>query len=685
MTTVPDSRDLSSFKAVVRYDEPPERPPPILLVGPLAWLRENLFHSWFDALLTVGATILIVSVVIGLLSWIIGEANWFAITFNLRLLLIGRYAPEDDWRVLLLLLLAAFTAGIALAAWSRIRRGTFILLAVLVALTFILPPIIRTTITPASTYVTVGQLPVASGSDQLIPTTALAFIGKAGEPVSVQIADEASSEESLAGLNGFADDSTTQLRNTAGTRIDNTARSLDLQNLLSGDTLTGNQRLRLQRDLDKLVIPEPVTTTYALNQTPVTVRILQGTTVLGEATLDNNSEPLSVTLPEDGWYVIEKQTEGDASDVLLEMKGVFPLLQRDLFRSAEGGSTGTSTGARVSQFVRMTDAFFIEAARPTGEDGKNIPMVQTTDFPYRGTHSLAVYLSLFVGPLLGQINVILLLTILALVGGYAAGRVLDRYGATAEKPRRMSRRAATWLLLALPFLMFALVYGFFGILPLTDTQRWGGLLLTIIVTVTGVLVAFPIGVLLALGRRSKLPAISLFSTIYIEVVRGVPLITILFMSSLLVPLINPSLSATPGIFRAIIGIIMFTAAYLAENVRGGLQAVPNGQEEAARALGLSSFQITLYITLPQALRVVIPALVGMVIAGFMDTSLLVIVGVLDLVGMTNNVVSQTEFLGLRRETLVFITVVYFAISFTFANISRRIEATGAGKAMARKI
>ncbi len=204
-------------------------------------------------------------------------------------------------------------------------------------------------------------------------------------------------------------------------------------------------------------------------------------------------------------------------------------------------------------------------------------------------------------------------------------------------------------------------------------------------TVVGIIGSFPIGVALALGRRSSLPVISGFCTIYIETVRGVPLITVLFMTQLLVPLVDPGLAEMPNAIRAMVAVVLFSAAYLAENVRGGLQSVPHGQEEAARALGLSGLQITLHITLPQALRAVIPALVGQFISLFKDTSLVAVVGLLDLSGMADNVIAQTEFLGLRREVYVFLIICYFSISYFIASISRRIESSGAGRALARKI
>jgi len=205
-------------------------------------------------------------------------------------------------------------------------------------------------------------------------------------------------------------------------------------------------------------------------------------------------------------------------------------------------------------------------------------------------------------------------------------------------------------------------------------------MLTVMLTVVSIIASFPLGVLLALGRRSSLPVISTASTLYIEFVRGVPLITVLFMAQLLVPLVNPRLAEVDSVFRAMVGITLFSAAYLAENVRGGLQAIPPGQEEAAKALGLGSWQVTLFVTLPQALRLVIPALVGQFISLFKDTSLVAIVGLIDLTGIAQATVAQTEFLGLRREVYLFIALIYFGFSYVMAAVSRRLEASGSGAA-----
>ena len=223
------------------------------------------------------------------------------------------------------------------------------------------------------------------------------------------------------------------------------------------------------------------------------------------------------------------------------------------------------------------------------------------------------------------------------------------------------------------------------LLPLSDKRLWGGLMLTMQLTVLGIVASFPIGLALALGRRSSLPAVRYACILYIEMVRGVPLITVLFMATLLVPLIDPTLATIENAIRAWVGIALFSAAYLAENVRGGLQSVGVGQTEAAQAIGLSTWQTTLYILLPQALRAVIPALVGQFISLFKDTSLVFIVGLAEITGIAVRVVAQPEFLQKRQEAFLYVAILYFAFSYIMSYISRRIEATGSGAARAQRV
>jgi general L-amino acid transport system permease protein len=235
-----------------------------------------------------------------------------------------------------------------------------------------------------------------------------------------------------------------------------------------------------------------------------------------------------------------------------------------------------------------------------------------------------------------------------------------------------------WLV-ALIFIIY-LMHGAGILLPVVPTTQWGGLQLTLVLAVTGILFSFPLGVLLAIGRRSNLPAISLFCTLFIEIVRGVPLITVLFMFQIMLPLFIPGGEGIDKVVRAIVAFTIFTSAYIAENVRGGLQAIPKGQFEAANALGLNPVFTMSLIVLPQALRTVIPANVGQFISLFKDTSLVVIAGLLDLLGIARSVVAQSEFLGLYAETLLFVALVYWVFAYSMTHISKRLEdVLGVGK------
>lgn len=266
----------------------------------------------------------------------------------------------------------------------------------------------------------------------------------------------------------------------------------------------------------------------------------------------------------------------------------------------------------------------------------------------------------------------------------------DEGGASA---RMMSAITLAWfiVLLIVPSIVLglesqgALQASAHDLLPLSDKRLWGGLMLTMQLTILGIGASFPIGLLLALGRRSNLTVVKYTCIVYIETVRGVPLITILFMAVLMVPLIDPTLASVENAVRAWVGITMFSAAYLAENVRGGLQSLDTGQTEAAQAIGLSGWQTTLYILLPQALRAVIPALVGQFISLFKDTSLVFIVGLAEITGIAYRVVAQPEFLQRRQETFLYVAIIYFVFSYIMSYISRRVEATGSGAARAQQL
>ena len=231
-----------------------------------------------------------------------------------------------------------------------------------------------------------------------------------------------------------------------------------------------------------------------------------------------------------------------------------------------------------------------------------------------------------------------------------------------------------WLWVASVLPIFLLIRGSTTLgWPLVDTTQWGGLLLTILLSVVGIGVSFPFSILLALGRRSRMPIIKALCVGYIELIRGVPLITILFMASVMLPLFFPPGFHLDKVLRAQVGIILFAAAYLAEVVRGGLQAIPKGQEEAAQALGLSYWQTLVFIVMPQALRIVIPPLVSSFIALLKDTSLVTIVGLIDLLAAANTAAQNPEWLGKIIEAYVFVGLIYWAICFSMSRYSIHLE------------
>lgn len=813
MTTLSDPR---AAQPTVVYDEPPVKPPPALAVGPLAWIRENLFRSVSDTVLTLGAGLILIATIVGVIGWAIGAANWFVVTRNMRLFMAGTYPVEAVWRVNAAALLSAFAIGFSIYAYLRVRFGLVVVLAVMVALLLSVPPLVNAAVPPVPSFLVAGNVDVASGTVTATPQTDVAFIGRAGETVTIGFSEAGENDDLLAAVAGFTDRAAAGLVNAANNRATTAETITSLRRRLESDLLTENQRANLTDDLDRLSVPPSVSETYTLNTLPVEVQILDGATLepVADGLVEPGARPLVLQLPADGWYVLRKTIASESEGVaLLQATGIYPLIERNL----TGGN----------EYARVTDDFTVTDRRPRSDDG-NVPMLTLTDNQYQGERTFGDYLRLSLGPvfeLLGRALVpMTAVAVVGYLGGWSLSHVVPR-SRRANVNRETVRGAVTWLWLVALIWMFVLIYGvqrfdaaslgnliarfiwvgwmfyagvnlnrvwgrpllalvvvlgltqtaaaegltlerFFGgvtdalsgqplpnnyfndlmgvviwliigllaarqgvarrdkyternaalaagisgvlwmvafiapplligaavsaeavpeataenLLPLVDTRRWGGLLLTMALTVVTILASFPIGVLLALGRRSTLPVVRWASTVYIELVRGVPLITVLFLGMLLVPLINPSLSTVDNAIRAMVGFTMFSAAYLAENVRGGLQSIPPGQEEAARALGLSSVQVTMLITLPQALRAVIPALVGQFISLFKDTSLVALVGLTDLTGISKGVIAQSEYVGLQTEVYVFISVIYFVFSYVMAYISRRIEASGSGAA-----
>ncbi len=225
-----------------------------------------------------------------------------------------------------------------------------------------------------------------------------------------------------------------------------------------------------------------------------------------------------------------------------------------------------------------------------------------------------------------------------------------------------------------PVVAFFLLYGGLG-LPEVPTQLWGGLLVTLVVASVGIAGAFPIGILLALGRRSKMPIVRWVSIGFIEFVRGVPLITVLFMASVMLPLFLPTGVTIDKLLRALIMVALFSAAYLAEVIRGGLQAIPRGQYEAADALGLSYPKKMGLIILPQALKLVIPGIVNTLIGLFKDTSLVLIIGIFDLLGIVQQNMSDAKWFSPSTPMTgyAFAGIIFWIFCFGMSRYSMFVE------------
>ena len=256
------------------------------------------------------------------------------------------------------------------------------------------------------------------------------------------------------------------------------------------------------------------------------------------------------------------------------------------------------------------------------------------------------------------------LVVLALVYGYMR--------AVQSDPGRAVKATAIALIVLAAVLLFVSVD--FGLVPV-ETSRWGGFVMTLVIAVTGIVVSLPLGIILALGRRSEMPAVRLFSVMFIEFWRGIPLITVLFMSSVMLPLFQPDGVSFDKLLRALIGVALFSSAYMAEVIRGGMQAIPKGQYEGAMAVGLSYWQSIQMIIMPQALKIVIPGIVNTFIGLFKDTTLVSIIGLLDFLGMINLSHSDSNWATPVQAltSYLFCALIFFIFCFSMGRYSLFME------------
>lgn len=592
----------------------PEPPPS----GAMTWLRENMFSTVASGIMSVLAILLVIVSIRGLLAFIFAESRrWDAVTYNTKLLMVQGYPSDQMWRVWGSVGAVVVMLAISLVIW---RIGGMM--------------------EPRQ----LGKILMSIGAALVI----VAVLG----PFSVTAAVVLGVVGLLALAGGYA------LRKALGDRAkDPVIPVLGLIGIALLGIIAVIHTVSLPfpaRDDagTQIIIQEPIASSTAWPWTIIFLLAI-GAYVLFSA--------LRRVLP-----------IGAIKGILttlwvLSFPVIFLIVLRDpdIDWNAKFGFLTDESGATIDlQWYIIVLLFAVGGAmlltfisRPSiGELGRII-----------GGVLLVVALLSLAFPMAYLYRFLLLaLALFALAA--------PTFGGGAEGNRKY---VSAWIGTAIMIGLIVVIVDTDSLVDVPGSFFLGGLSLTILLAFTSIILSFPIGVVLALGRTSTMPIFRLISTVYIELVRGVPLITWLLVAFLMLPVALPEGVEIGNVMRAIGAMTFFSAAYLAENVRGGLQSIPNGQYEASRAMGMTTLQMTVFITMPQALRAVIPALVGQVIALFKDTSLVTIVGLFDFLHLARAVIpAQSQpfsFLGSIKETLIFAAIVYWMFTFTFSRISLRLE------------
>lgn len=618
------SNSISSKTYVAPAEAPKPRRPPATEVGVLGWLKHNLFSNWRDTAITILTISLTIWLGYELLTWSIYEAQWDIAFLNLRQLMVGLTFPQSEiWRINIATYIVLFLLMLIVGYWASFNRVVAVILVFIGLLMIVVPAATQNVALPnLYFYATPTKI------DQVN------FVGKEGEEITFTLDPLATPAEfgvttfpgGYIGNDGDLGNTSWVLFSTASGQV----------NSGQFDPTTYNMRLAIQ--------------IWDAEGTPI-------------ATSEYTESPESVVElvfdpPQSGWYTFtmirDEENPGDAGAAWLK---------------AENMESFFST----AYFIKQRED---EYGKPPVLDcqGCNTD-VNRTDMRFEGKRTLAQWFSLQLSPFLEMIRRFYFIAVAVTVLGYLAGK-----GALRSKmPSKYVTRGMVILwLLAIPA-WYILIKGIGSEpFPSIRTRDIGGLLLTIIFTVIPLVASFPLGVLLALGRRSDLPAVSWVSTAFIEVFRGVPLVTLLFLGFYIVQYFADFMRNLDIAVRLMIVITFFTAAYLAEVIRGGLQVIPKGQLEAASAVGLNGFWTNILIILPQALRAVIPAILGQFLSLFKDTSLLALVSLFEVTGAMRRVLGDPFFTPFGREGWTFIFIIYFLLSYAMAEASRKVEESGSG-------
>ena len=597
--------EMSSGLGVPTIPAPPEEPH----LPPRQWIRENLFSSLFNTVLTIVSSLVILAIVRGLLAFIFNpQRQWEATATNLRLLMTQAYPEEQYLRVWVCVAVILTLTAMSMAVW---RAGSAVPL-----------PGVGRRLLSGGVLLAIMALLAPFGTRSTFIWLVIAIVVAAGGEALRRFADEERSLSTLALL------------------------AMALGGLVATLWVVpyGSHTFNLQRT--PRVLAEPGTVAMS-TKLPWTLMLVVAIAAYFVGTLVRDrlpTNPLRATLLVT-WLLMPP--------ILLY------LVLRD--PSFDMGHVFTTDIPIFAAYAVLGGALLSWLTRPsTGEAGRIVAALV-----------LVAGFAMFVTPMRMIVRLDMLL-----LAGFALSAPTFSGG-----PRARRRYTAGWLgvLGMMSWLITAIntpstvdVPGEFFI---------GGISLTLMVAIFTIVISFPLGLALALARTSNMPIFRLLATWFIEFVRGVPLITILIFFSIMVPLFLPPGMHLGEVAAVVIGYSLFSSAYLAENVRGGLQSVTRGQHEAAEAVGMTTSQKTVFIVLPQALRVAIPPLVGHCIGVFKETSLLAIIGLFDVLYIARYVMSnQTEFMGSTKENILFVSLIYWVFAYQMSKASQRLEQrTGLGE------
>ena len=676
--------------------------PPDTSKGPVGWLRENLFSTWYNTVLTCLALLFLFYVFKSLFIWVFTQANWAVIPANLQTLMIGSYPIEQVSRIGIVFCTLLALLGLSAGIWKgRILQVAIAIAAVGLLLLLIPLDVVKEGEDTSATlefnlnifYLIFFKRIWLLGGLGLLVATYLLGRDKDTFKQGVIIGWVLSFPWTMIVLRGVGQNADLQILMIDAYPIDQVWRIGILLCTISvllglsaaiwrgivrqiAITITAVGILFLLIPLEVIQEVDNASPTLEFNLNIINLIFLKRMWLFGGLVLlvatyllgrDKNAYKRWVIT---GWIlslpmamiILHGFSDTDLQILMIESYPTEQIWRIGIILCTMyvllGLSAGISRGivSVIAIVIAGVGLLFLLIPLDIVTEGDNTPA--TLEFNL----NIINLLNLIFVKRIWLLASLLLFTITFLLG---------RYKNTIE------RWVITGWVLSFPLTMILLLE--FG-KPTISTTDWGGLLLTLILAAVGIVACFPLGVLLALGRRSQLPAIRWVSTVYIETIRGVPLITILFMGSVVLPIFMPGDFQLDKVIRAMVALTLFSSSYMAENIRGGLQAVPSGQIEAAQAVGLTYSKTMLFIVLPQAIRAVIPAIVGQSIALFKDTSLVSVVGLLDLLGVGRSVLGSSDWSGNYAEVWFFIAIIYFVFSYSMSIVSQKIEADfGVGK------